>query len=466
MEQPIPPIDDEASEEEVTVVNTVELHYTYAGETPDENSQVADVPSLHLTVTDSDVEHWLFNGENLDALYHFNQEDSPYSLLGQVDVCYIDPPYNTGNGTDQGFVYNDNFRTKGDKHSQWLSFMKDRLEPLPSLLADTGVVIVSIDDSEVHRLRMLMDEMFGERNFIAQLIVDGGNPKNNARFFSVTHEYMLVYAKNLSALQRSGRKFRKERDGIDILLREYEKQKRTLEDDYTAITEHLKNWVKTQPLSKRLKVFYNADSRGLYTYADLSTPGKNGARYEILHPVTGKPCQVPSRGWGMSKAKMDALIADDMVIFGQDETQQPLKKLYLRNRKDQVQKSILEYPSRSSTHLLERILGRRSSFNNPKNLDMIQDLITLVCPDDGVVLDYFAGSGTTGHATVSANLKEGSSRKFVLVTNNENGIFDDVTYPRLQQVFEQANKKSKPVAQELKVFSIGQAKNVERFVES
>jgi adenine-specific DNA-methyltransferase len=374
--------------------------------------------------------HTLIESENLVFLDDVLRDDS-FDLKQAVDLCYIDPPYNTGNTEAQNFTYNDAFGGSDN----WLQFMRARLAPLKEILKPTGVVVISIDDSEVHHLRVLCDEIFGARNFMAQLVIDGGNPKNNAKFFSITHEYMLVYAKNLSELNRSGIKWRKEREGIDLLLGEYENLKKAHKSNYAKITSDLKKWVKTAPLSKRLKVFYNADKNGLYTYADLSTPG-NGARYDVLHPVTGKPSQVPSRGWGLSEEKMAQLIADDMILFGADETFQPLKKLYLQNRKDQVQKGILEYPSRSSTHLLEKLLGRRSSFNNPKNLQMMMDIIDLILPSKGVVLDYFAGSGTTGHAVVELNARDGGSRRFVMVTNNENEIFDTVTLPRVQQVLE------------------------------
>lgn len=385
--------------------------------------------------------HLLVCSENTVALEYFREESNQDSLVEKVDLCYIDPPYNTGNTSASGFVYNDSMRKDAlalgiSHHAHWLNFMKKRLEPAIPLLKDTGVIIVSIDDSEVHRLRVLMDDLFGERNFIAQVVVDGGNPKNNARFLSVTHEYMLIYAKNKSALLKSGIKWRKNREGIDSVLTEYSKKKNIFKEDYAAFSAHMKNWMKDKPLSKRLKVFYQVDKKGLYTYADLSTPG-NGPRYDVLHPVTGQPCQVPSRGWGVSEDKMANLIADDMVIFGEDHTFQPLKKLYLTKKKDQVQKAILDYPSRSSTHLLEQILGKRSSFNNPKNLQMMADLIELICPEDGLVLDYFAGSGTTGHATVVANKADGGSRRFVLVTNNENDIFKEVTLPRIEHVLEE-----------------------------
>lgn len=377
------------------------------------------------------VTHHLIKQDNLKFL-NACAIDDPCDLVGSVDTIYLDPPYNTGNGESSGFTYNDSFGAKNhpDRHKVWLDFMRERLEPAKNLLKPAGVIVVSIDDSEVHRLRVLMDDIFGEQNFIAQVVVDGGNPKNNARFLSVTHEYMLVYAKSSAALYKSGVKWRKRRDGMDKLTKEYKRAEKRLNNDYTAVTAHLKEWVKGQKLTRRLKVFYNADEKGLYTYSDLSAPG-SGSRYEVLHPITQKPCQIPSRGWGLSEENFKALDAAGLVLYGENETYQPMKKLYLQDKKDQVQKAIFEYPSRTSTHLLTKLLGRKGSFNNPKNLQMMVDLIDLVTPADGVVLDYFAGSGTTGHAVLHLNKKTGSSRKFVLVTNNENNIFCEVTKPRV-----------------------------------
>lgn len=385
------------------------------------------------------VTHHLVQQDNLEFLKNCEVEDK-YSLNGNVDTIYIDPPYNTGNGEANGFIYNDTFGGKNhpDRHTLWLAFMRERLEPAKKLLKPAGVIVVSIDDSEVHRLRVMMDEIFGEQNFIAQVVVDGGNPKNNARFLSVTHEYMLVYAKSAAALYKSGVKWRKRRDGMDKLVREYKRSEKRLNNDYATVTSHLKEWVKGQKLTKRLKVFYNADANGLYTYADLSAPGK-GLRYEVIHPVTGKPSKLPSRGWGLSEEKFKALDAAGLVLYGANETFQPMKKLYLQDNKDQVQKAIFEYPSRSSTHLLTKLLGRKGSFNNPKNLQMMIDLIDLITPEDGLVLDYFAGSGTTGHAVLHLNKKAGAARKFVLVTNNENNIFCEVTKPRVLKAKEVLN---------------------------
>ena len=378
--------------------------------------------------------HEVYNADNIDFLDHWGNSDNGKE---SIDLCYIDPPYNTGNSA-KTFVYHDCFKKTGTqtRHQVWLDFMRPRLEKTLPLLKRTGVVAVSIDDSEVHHLRILMDEIFGENNFIAQIVVDGGNVKNNARFVSTTHEYLLVYAKSQIALTKSGAKWRQQREGLAVLRKQEKVLRKKHGEDYPALTADLKLWVKTAPLSKRLKVFYNADANGLYTYADLSAPG-NGGRYDVLHPESWNTVQVPSRGWGLSEDKMQKLIMDGLVIFGEGpdgHLKQPMKKLYLKDSKDQVIRSILAYPARSSTHLLEHILGKRNAFNNPKNLDMMKFIVDSMCPPDGTVLDYFAGSGSTGHAVLELNATENSNRTFVLCTNNENGIYDNVTKPRLDAV--------------------------------
>lgn len=418
------------------------LKFNYKPTLTTDNFLLTEKDGEKIVVASDGVTHELIESDNLLALKALHKE-----YENKIGFCYIDPPYNTGN--KNGFAYKDSFRNKADieRHSTWLTFIAERLILTKTLLADDGVIAISIDDREVHYLRVLCDEIFGENNFIAQLVVDGGTVKNNAKLISTTHEYLLVYAKNLRHLTKEKTKWRKKREGVDVLLKKYNQLKKLHGDDYTQISTILKQWVKTQKFTKRLKVFYNADAKGLYTYADLSAPG-NGPRFDVLHPVTGKPCQVPSRGWGTSYENIQQLISEDKIIFGKNETFQPLRKLHLKEEKDQVERSILSYPSRSSTHLLERMLGKRNSFNNPKNLNFIQDIIELMSKDDSIVLDYFAGSGTTGHAVLNLNEQHvNSNRKFVLVTNNENKIYDEVTYPRLKatitgQYLNGENKKS------------------------
>ncbi len=373
--------------------------------------------------------NFLFCAENLFWLEN-ETVNNQLGLKNKVDLCYIDPPYNTGNTLKTGFTYND-----AQEHEAWLVFMSERLKAIKNFLKPTGIVAISIDDSEVHYLKVLCDEIYGKNNFIAQLTIDGGANKNNSKFFSVTHEYVLIYAQNINSLNKAKIKWRTHREGSQLLLDEYEKVKAQT-NDLEKITNHLKQWVKTQPLSPRLKKFYNADENGLYTYADLSVPG-NRYNYVVYHPITHKPVAEPSRGWGLNEEKFKQLDSENQIIWGKDETKQPLKKKYLTTNKDQVMKSVLSYPSRSSTHLLEKLLDKRQAFNNPKNLQLMKDLIDYMVPPDGTVLDIFAGTGTTGHAVLELNNENpANNRNFVLITRDENNIFKNVTEPRLKKVYD------------------------------
>jgi adenine-specific DNA-methyltransferase len=388
--------------------------------------------TLHKTVVpprDKDgITHQLYCMDNVEFLDLVTDEKN-----NTIDFCYLDPPYNTGGSFKSGFTYHDSFKNKGDKskHVGWLAFMRPRLEGLVPLLKETGVVAISIDDSEVHHLRMLCDEVFGESNFVAQVVVDNGAMKNNAKLISTTHEYLLIYAKNLSVLLKTGMLWRTERTGMKVLRAKERKLRKAHKNDFVTMSAELKLWMKTAPLSKRLKVFYNIDENGLFTSADLSAPNSTKF-YDYPHPVTKKPVKTPSRGWGMTYEKLEAMEKANEVLFFDDETKQPMKKLYLQDGKDQVIRSILNFPSRTSTHLLEKMLGRRSGFSNPKNLSFITHLVDTICPEDGVVLDYFAGSGTTGHAVIDLNTSKNATRTAILCTNNENNIYDEVTEPRLK----------------------------------
>lgn len=375
------------------------------------------------------VEHELYCMDNMVFFGEFGE-----GVAGSVDLAYVDPPYNTGNTKRTGFTYNDNFRGVGGRHAVWLGFMRPRLEGLHASLKDTGVLVCSIDDSEMPYLKVELDRVFGEQNFVAAIVVDGGALKNNARLVSVTHEYILVYAKSLSKLLKSDRRWRVKRDGVDVLLGKVAGLRKQYGEDYGKINTVLGSWLKASDLSKRLKVFKYVDSKGVYTHSDLSSPNSK-QHYDFPHPVTGLPVKRPSRGWAFNRDALQQLVDDGLVEFFADHNFQPLRKLYLEDKADQVVKSVWsEFPARSSTHLLQRMLGRRDSFNNPKNLDFMKHIVDVMCPPDGVVLDVFAGSGSTGHAVLELNRVEGCNRRFILCTTDENKIFSNVTVPRLERV--------------------------------
>lgn len=377
------------------------------------------------------IQHDVYCRENADFLSQIHD-----SHRNKIDLCYIDPPYNSGNSSDE-FTYQDKFlgSVTYNSHEVWVHFMRERLEKTVALLKSTGIIAISIDDREVCRLRLLLDSVFGEHNFIAQVVIDGGSRKNNARFISTTHEYLLIYAKSLPALKRSNLSWRVQREGLEIIRKKEKQLRQQYNTDYKKITEELKSWVKTAKLSERLKKFTSADARGLYTVADLSAPG-SGKLFDVSHPQTKLSIAAPSRGWGLSQEKFAELVAEDMIVFGEGpdgHLKQPLRKHYLRDEPDQTIGSVWSgFPARTSTHLLQNMLGRRKTFTYPKNLSFIRYIVETMCPPDGLVLDYFAGSGTTGHAVIDSNRESAGNRTFLLCTNNENNIFDEVTRPRLE----------------------------------
>ena len=383
--------------------------------------------------------HFLFEGDNLLALtiLHTTHRD-------KIDVIYIDPPYNTG----KEFAYNDKFVNPKDnsKHSQWLSFMYTRLQLAKPLLKETGTIFISIDDNEQAHLKLLCDEVFGEENFEGQVVWDGGAMKNNARFLSSTHEYCLIYHKNkhhLTATTTS--RWRTVREGYVEAMRKYEQLKKKFNNDPQRIEPAYRSWLQKTTLPKRIKAFNRVDEGGLYTHSDLSSPSKGGKMYTVPHPVTGQPCQPPSRGWAISEKYMNELITQNLVLFGEDETKQPLKKLYLKEVSLTVFRSIHANPARSSTHLLEKMIGR-GNFPHPKSLEYIKNLLAAVTEKDSVVLDFFAGSGTTGHAVAQLNSEDGGTRQCILATDNSGktssgqfisdagseGICRKVTFPRMR----------------------------------
>lgn len=388
--------------------------------------------------TESDVPHLLIEGDNLPALMALQSTHQ-----GKVDVIYIDPPYNTGN---KDFVYNDSFVSNDDgfRHSKWLSFMKPRLELTKNLLSDEGIIIVAIDDNEHATLKLLMDEIYGEQNRIASVIWDGGL-KNNSRFVSEGHDYMLVYAKNRSTLVGRDVSWRESKKGVEAFLAFADKLK---DMDATQAEKQslLKKWIRENSgsLDKGLKAYSFVDDEGrVYTRGDLSAPGGNGRHYDVLHPITGKPVKVPSRGWRTSETTMRQMVLGGEISFGEDETTSPRFKRVLSSEAniDQVVRSYFWEERSNANKALQRILGN-NVFNFPKDTNVLKRWINLVTrgKKDVIVLDFFAGSGSTGEAVAKLNAEDGGTRQAILITNNfdedgvENGIARGITAERMKRV--------------------------------
>jgi len=260
-----------------------------------------------------------------------------------------------------------------------------------------------------------MNEVFGEENFVATLVWDK-NRKNDAKFFSVGHEYMLIYAKDKLWLQEQGLILRADKEGVDEVKEVFENLRKEHKDDWSKVREgllaHYSTWDdddERQPLARYTKV----DEKGPYRDdRDVSWPGGGGPDYDILHPVTGKLCKKPSRGWVYPTAdRLWQEYRKGRVVFGPDETTVPSIRTSLFDSKTQAMKSVLFSYAQTAAQEFQKIFGGKKVFDNPKHFDDLRKLIDYLSDEGDIILDFFAGSGSTAHGTMLAN----GRREFILV---------------------------------------------------
>src|SRR5579885_1959399 len=321
------------------------------------------------------TQNLIIEGDNLEVLKLLQK-----SYAGKVKLIYIDPPYNTG----KDFVYPDDFRdnirnyleltgqveggkkissnteASGRFHTDWLNMMYPRLKLAQNLLKRDGAIFVSCDEGEQARLRVAMDEIFGQENFVADMVWSAGR-KNDSRLISVSHEYIVCYARNRGFLTEQKIEWRQRKKGLEDIYAQYEKLKRKHGTNYEAITAGMKNWYSELADShpaKAHKHYAHADARGIYFPDNISWPGGGGPKYEVLHPRTGKPVAVPSRGWMTSDPeKMRQWITEDRVHFGPDETSVPCIKSYLKDREYKTPYSVFYQDGRAATKRLRELMG-------------------------------------------------------------------------------------------------------------
>lgn len=343
--------------------------------------------------------HILIEGDNLEALTALS-----YTHEGKIDVIYIDPPYNTGN---KDFVYNDSFVDSEDsyRHSKWLSFMNKRLKIAKKLLSDKGVIFISIDDNEQANLKLLCDEVFMERLFVTDLIWRSSDSSNHdSKKFSIDYNHTLVYSKNV----------------------EWQPLKigRT-EDDNT----HYKN--------------PDNDPNGPWFPSNVQSPNpRANLMFDIISPQ-GHAIHPPKNGWRWSREKMQEYIDAGVIIFPDGGTRL-VKKTYLKDQQGIVPSNIwwdIERTghNRNAKYELKKIfqeLKTSDVFSTPKPTKFIKRIFEISSYQDSIILDFFAGSGTTLHATMQLNAEDGGHRQCILVTNNENNICEEVTYERNKRVIQ------------------------------
>ena len=369
--------------------------------------------------------HILIEGDNLEALTALS-----YTHEGKIDVIYIDPPYNTGN---KDFVYNDAYVDTEDayRHSKWLSFMSKRLRIAKRLLSDKGVIFISIDDNEQANLKLLCDEVFGDRNFIGELILKTATD-NNPSQINTEHEYMLCFAK--SKVEQGN--WERTSSGAKLIIQKYRELK-TEHDSIETIQKELRKWIKASKESLPQVAHYNnVDEKGVYSSSsNSSNPHPGGYTYDIIHPVTGKPCPKPQNGWRWPMSTFQQYDEAGEIEWGKDETTQPHVKKRIETSTEYLRTLIYE-DNRGTTKALADIFCGEKVFDNPKPTTVLSRVLDFSSSKDSIILDFFAGSGTTLHATMQLNAEDGGHRKCILVTNNENQICENVTYERNKRVIQ------------------------------
>ena len=364
---------------------------------------------------------------------------------GTVDVIAIDPPYGTGK---KDFKYNDTFVDANDtyKHSKWLDFMTKRLQLSRKLLKETGVIIINIDEHKSAPLHMLLEEIFGADNFLGDIIWNKKNPKGDAGGIACQHETIIVFAKNKPEFLELPNACKRAKPHAQIMIDKAaqlfaQKDKKGLD----AINAEFKKWLNKQPFSNGEKAYNVIDENGeIYQAVSMAWPNKKKAPDEyfipLIHPITGKPCPVPGRGWRNPPATMAKLLERNRILFGNDETTQPRRKYVLSENMYENTPSI--YENGESTDKYFDDIG--VSFSYAKPTSEVEYCLLSVHPNPKVILDFFAGSGTTAEAVERLNQQDGGHRQWILITNNEDqeeddgnpetGICRDTTKPRIDTV--------------------------------
>lgn len=438
------------------------------------------LPKPEESVDWDNTRNIVIEGDNLEVLRLLRR-----GYTNKVDVIYIDPPYNTGND----FVYDDKRTTSqaehetvagqrdeegalqagagsdraqdrragASRHSAWLSMMYPRLLVAHHLLKETGVIIVAIDDTEHARLKLLMDRVFGAENFIANVTWQGA-VKSDARFIGGGHDYMLIYSRNVRALIASDSKWRFPKEGLDEVLERgayfWEESGR----DAEKATRMLSKWWSQNKgrfdpgLADNVKI----DTDGTLIKVDnISWPGGGGPRYDVLHPVTGKPVVVPSRGWIYSDPKrMQREIDEGRILFGEDHTSGIRRKIPLAQMTHQAIRPTFYKDRRTAAKNLAKLFDGAAPFEFPKDTEILGKWINVAAGEkrDALVLDFFAGSGSTGHAVMDLNAADGGNRRYILIQLDEPVDKDgydtiaDITRERLRRAGKQIMSKQSPDA--------------------
>ena len=384
-------------------------------------------PCKEESVDWDNTQNLLIEGDNLEVLKLLQK-----SYHKKVKMIYIDPPYNTG----KDFVYKDNFKdniknykeitgqvdgegrnlsnnpeTSGRYHTDWLNMMYPRLKLARNLLKDDGVIFISIDDNEFANIRKIADEIFGEENFIASIVWQGGR-KNDSRRFSVVHDYILVYVKNENYLSAREVKWRERKEGLDQV---YEKHKALLKkhgSNYDEASKELKEWFndlgENDP-SKEHSHYSKMDEGGVYYGDNISSPNY---RENLIFEYKGyKP---PKNGWRYNQEAMARLDREGLLIFPSSKESRIQYKRYLHHTETWAPSTFLYKDRRAASKSLSALMGGEF-FDFPKDISVLARLIDTFTGESDLVLDFFAGSSAFAHACIELNVRRSKANRFVMV---------------------------------------------------
>ncbi|MGF2948213.1 site-specific DNA-methyltransferase [Microbacterium alcoholitolerans] len=369
----------------------------------------------------------LIEGDNLQVLKLLK---NGYSRA--VKLIYIDPPYNTGDT----FTYNDDFavperqylaetgqvdeqgnamtsriETGGRKHAPWLTMMFPRLTLARHLLRRDGVILVSIDNNEVHHLRLLLDAVFGAENFVDMMTWRGAR-KGDSKLTSGGQDYILVYARDLSYLKANDVRWREKKEGLDPIYRKVEDLRAAHGSDYDTMTKELRAWYKSLPEgdpSKDHDYYSRVDERGIWFPDNISSPNY---RENLLYDWKGY--SPPAKGWRYERATMEKLDADGRLVYPEDKSKRVQIKSYLHMREKWAPASVFYRDRRGASSSLDKLMGAKV-FDDPKSTDVLARLFHSLTDDGDLILDFFAGSGSTGQAVWEQNPKDDKTRHWILV---------------------------------------------------
>lgn len=425
----------------------------------------------------------IIHGDNLEALKSLLPE-----YEGRINFIYIDPPYNTGK---EAWVFNDNVNhpkilkwigevvgKDGEdltRHDKWLCMMYPRIQLLYKLLKNEGIIAIHIDENEYHNLIILLEEIFMKKNNLGTIIWDKKNPKGLANKISYQHESIIVFSKNADLLKDGiKRKKKNAKKIIEFAKKVYGKIGKELypEDilqickkykldislfdkykfiyDLRTVNEEFANWINGQDFSGGEKAYKFIDKNGdVFQTVSMAAPDKPETRSHrpLIHPITKKECPVPEKGWRFPDDSLDELLKINKIIFGKDENTQPRRKYLLKENMFESISSIIGFGG--SDEVLQKSVG--INLENPKPYLFSSEIVDWFTDTDSIVLDSFAGSGTTAHAVLNLNNLDNGNRKFILIQCDEYdkkgnvlNICEKITSTRIKKVitgYENGNKK-------------------------